>query len=90
MEFWQLRGDLHPKLVPFPLVLLLAGLLLDAVGLIRRGPQFHFAAKILSSAGTFFLLVAFTCGIYAEIWAGHPFSYRLSQAGSHIILTFGV
>lgn len=70
MEFWQLLGDLHPKLVQFPLVLLLAGLLFDAAGLIRRAPQFHFAAKILSSAGTLFLLVAFICGIYAEIWAG--------------------
>ena len=33
----QLLGDLHPKLVHFPLVLLLAGLLFDWTGLIVRG-----------------------------------------------------
>jgi uncharacterized membrane protein len=70
MEFWQLLGNLHPKLVQFPLVLLFVGLLFDAMGLFTRSERFHFAAKILSSIGTFFLLVAFICGIYAEIWAG--------------------
>ncbi|MDP9173636.1 MAG: hypothetical protein M3O30_07195 [Planctomycetota bacterium] len=70
MEFWQLLGNLHPKLVQFPLVLLLVGLLFDAAGLISHSPRCHFAAKILSSLGTFILLVAFICGIYAEIWAG--------------------
>ena len=70
MQFWQFLGDLHPRLVQFPLVLLLAGLLFDAGGLILRIPKLHFAAKILAAAGTFFLLFAFICGIYAEIWAG--------------------
>ncbi len=70
MELWQRLGDLHPKLVQFPLVLLLAGLAFDAVGLGRRDRRFHWAAAILSAAGTVFLLVAFVCGIYAEIWAG--------------------
>ena len=70
MELWQLFGILHPKLVQFPLVLLLAGLLFDAVALARREERFHWAAKILSAAGTVFLLFAFICGIYAEIWAG--------------------
>lgn len=69
MELWQLFGYLHPKLVQFPLVLLLAGLVFDAVGLVRRAERFHWAAKILSAAGTVFLLFAFICGIYAEIWA---------------------
>jgi uncharacterized membrane protein len=72
MELWQLLGDLHPKLVQFPLVLLLSGLLADAVGLIRRrrDDRFHSAAVSLTSAGTVLLLIAFVCGIYAEIWAG--------------------
>ncbi len=70
MQFWQFLGDLHPKLVQFPLVLLLAGLIFDAAGLFSRSPRCHFAAKCLSAAGTFFLLIAFICGIYAEIWAG--------------------
>lgn len=70
MQFWQLLGDLHPKLVQFPLVLLLAGLIFDLFGLISHSPRCHFAAKALSAAGTFFLLIAFICGIYAEVWAG--------------------
>ena len=70
MQFWQLLGDLHPKLVQFPLVLLLAGLIFDGFGLLARSPRCHFAAKALSAAGTFFLLIAFICGIYAEVWAG--------------------
>jgi uncharacterized membrane protein len=70
MQFWQFLGDLHPKLVQFPLVLLLAGLIFDASGLALRSPRLHFAAKLLSAGGTFFLLLAFICGIYAEIWAG--------------------
>ncbi|HSZ56360.1 MAG TPA: DUF2231 domain-containing protein [Tepidisphaeraceae bacterium] len=69
MELWQFFGYLHPKLVQFPLVLLLMGLIFDAVGLLRRSERFHWAAKILSATGTVFLLFAFICGIYAEIWA---------------------
>ncbi|HLK91386.1 MAG TPA: DUF2231 domain-containing protein [Polyangia bacterium] len=70
MDFWQFLGDLHPKLVQFPLVLLLAGLSFDAVGLVARSSRCHFAGRALSVAGVFFLLLAFVCGIYAEIWAG--------------------
>jgi uncharacterized membrane protein len=70
MELWKLLGDLHPKLVQFPLVLLLCGLVFDAIGLVRRSRRFHWAAVILSATGTVFLLLAFICGIYAEIWAG--------------------
>jgi uncharacterized membrane protein len=70
MQYWQILGDLHPRLVQFPLVLLLTGLVFDLAGLIARSPRCHFAAKAISTAGTLFLLVAFICGIYAEIWAG--------------------
>ena len=70
MELWQQLGDLHPKLVQFPLVLLLGGLVFDAIGLTRRDRRFHWAAGLLSGTGTVFLLLAFVCGIYAEIWAG--------------------
>src|SRR5205085_666928 len=66
----QYLGILHPKLVQFPVVLLLAGLGFDAVGWIRRAERFHWAAKVLTCSGTAFLLIAFICGIYAEIWAG--------------------
>ena len=51
-------------------MLLLAGLLFDAFGLIRRDVRWNWAAVMLSGAGTVFLLLAFVCGIYAEIWAG--------------------
>ena len=70
MQFWQILADLHPRLVQFPLVLLLAGLIFDAAGLFTRSPRCHFAAKCISAAGTFSLLFAFICGIYAEVWAG--------------------
>ncbi len=70
MQLWQFLGSLHPKLVHFPLVLLLAGLLFDFVGLLKRSERCHWAGKILSAAGTVSLLVAFVCGIYAEVWAG--------------------
>ncbi len=70
MQFWQFLADLHPKLVQFPLVLLLAGLICDAAGLLARSPAFTKTAKAISLAGTFFLLLAFICGIYAEVWAG--------------------
>jgi uncharacterized membrane protein len=70
MQFWQFLGDLHPRLVQFPLVLLLAGLICDLAGLVFRSPAFTKSAKALSLTGTFFLLLAFICGIYAEVWAG--------------------
>src|ERR1700733_9869235 len=69
MQFWQFLGDLHAKLVQFPLVLLLAGLIFDVTGLGLRSGRMHFAAKLLSAGGAFFPLLAFICGIYAEIWA---------------------
>jgi uncharacterized membrane protein len=43
MELWQFFGYLHPKLVQFPLVLLLVGLIFDAVGLFRRSERFWWA-----------------------------------------------
>jgi uncharacterized membrane protein len=70
MELWQLLGELHPKLVQFPIVLLLAGLLFDAAGLFTRSARAHWAGKILFLTGTVSLLFAFLCGIYAEVWAG--------------------
>jgi uncharacterized membrane protein len=70
MEFSLFLGNLHPKLVPFPVVLLLTGLLLDAAGLIWRSERAHWAAKLLMFLGTATLLLAFICGISAEIWAG--------------------
>ncbi len=70
MDLWKLLGNFHPKLVQFPLVLLLCGLLFDVIGLIRRSGRFHWAALLISASGTVTLLLAFICGIYAEIWAG--------------------
>ncbi len=70
MELWQRLGELHPKLVQFPLVLLLMGLLFDLGGLLGRSRQAHWAGKRLTALGTMGLLFAFICGIYAEIWAG--------------------
>lgn len=70
MEFSLFLGNLHPRLVPFPIVLLLTGLLLDAAGLIWRSERAHWAAKLLMFLGTATMLLAFICGISAEIWAG--------------------
>jgi uncharacterized membrane protein len=70
MDLWHLLGDLHPKLVHFPLVLLLAGLLFDLAGVISKTERAHWAAKALTASGTVTLLFTFICGIYAEIWAG--------------------
>ena len=70
MDLWQFFGDLHPKLVHFPLVLLLAGLLLDLAGLVFHSDRAHWAAKIATAAGTVLLLFTFISGIYAEVWAG--------------------
>ena len=70
MDLWHLLGDLHPKLVHIPLILLLAGLVFDLTGLLARSDRAHWAAKALTCVGTVGLLFAFICGIYAEIWAG--------------------
>lgn len=70
MEFSQILGNLHLRLVPFPVVLLLAALLLDLAGLIWRHEKSHWAGKLLMMAGTVTLLLAFIAGISAEIWAG--------------------
>jgi uncharacterized membrane protein len=82
MELARWLGSLHPNLVQFPLVLLLAGLIFDLLGLIGRKESFHWAAKRLTGAGTVMLLIAFICGIYAEVWAGragipqHPIEWH--------------
>jgi uncharacterized membrane protein len=70
MELWQFLGNWHPKLVQFPLVLLLAGLLLDLAGVLWRSARARWAGLVVTGAGTMGLLFAFICGIYAEIWAG--------------------
>jgi uncharacterized membrane protein len=70
MEISRLLAELHPRLVPFPIVLLLTALLLDGAGLIWRNERAHQTAKWLMAAGTASALLAFICGICAEIWAG--------------------
>ncbi len=70
MEISRWLAELHPRLVPFPIVLLLTALLLDGAGLIWRNERAHQTAKWLMAAGTASLLLAFICGICAEIWAG--------------------
>jgi uncharacterized membrane protein len=70
MEFSQLLAEWHPRLVPFPIVLLLTALLLDGFGVLLRNERAHWAGKWLMLVGTSFLLLAFICGICAEIWAG--------------------
>jgi uncharacterized membrane protein len=70
MEISLWLAELHPRLVPFPIVLLLTALLLDAAGLLWRNERAHHTAKWMMAAGTAFALLAFICGICAEIWAG--------------------
>ncbi len=74
MEISRLLAELHPRLVPFPIVLLLTALLLDGAGLIWRNERAHQTAKWMMAAGTASLLLAFICGICAEIWAGRAVS----------------
>jgi hypothetical protein len=52
MELSQFLAAQHPRLVPFPIVLLLTALVLDAAGLIRRSPRPHWAARLAWLAGT--------------------------------------
>ncbi len=70
MEISRFLAELHLRLVPFPIVLLLTALLLDGFGLACRNMKLHQSAKWLLCAGTVSLLLAFICGICAEIWAG--------------------
>src|SRR5262245_56249193 len=70
MEFSRFMAEQHPRLVAFPIVLLLAAVVLDLVGLIRRNDRAHWAGRLAWLAGTSTLLLAFVCGICAEIWAG--------------------
>lgn len=70
MEFSQILGDWHLRIVPFPIVLLLTALILDSGGLVFRSERALWAGKWLMGLGTVTLLVAFICGICAEIWAG--------------------
>ena len=65
MDLWHLLGDLHPKLVHVPLILLLAGLLFDLAGLVSRSDRCHFAAKILTASGTVTLLLLLTVVLIA-------------------------
>src|SRR5271170_4946604 len=70
MEISRFLAELHLRLVPFPIVLLLTALLLDGLGLACRNEKLNQTAKWLLGAGTVSLLLAFICGICAEIWAG--------------------
>jgi len=70
MEISRFLAELHPRLVPFPIVLLLTALLLDGAGLIWRNERAHQTAKWMMAVGTASALLAFICGICAEIWAG--------------------
>ncbi len=70
MEIPIFLAEQHPRLVAFPIVLLLSALVLDGAGLITRSERAHWAARWAWLAGTASLLVAFVCGICAEVWAG--------------------
>ena len=67
MEISRFLAELHLRLVPFPIVLLLTALLLDGLSLVSRNKNLHQSAKWLLCAGTVSLLLAFICGICAEI-----------------------
>ena len=53
-------------------MLLLSGLVFDAIGLVGRDRRFHWAAALLSGSGTVLLLLAFICGIYARSGPAGP------------------
>lgn len=70
MEIPIFLAEQHPRLVAFPIVLLWSALVLDGAGLLGRNERAHWAARWAWLAGTASLLVAFVCGICAEVWAG--------------------
>ncbi len=70
MEIPIFLAEQHPRLVAFPIVLLLSALVLEGAGLVARSERAHWAARWAWLAGTASLLVAFVCGICAEVWAG--------------------
>ncbi|MEW6056399.1 MAG: DUF2231 domain-containing protein [Bdellovibrionota bacterium] len=70
MQISEFLGSLHPRLIPFPIALILASLFFDVFGLMKRNEKACWSGRILMLAGTVTLLFAFICGILAEIWAG--------------------
>ena len=69
MELERFFGFLHPALVHFPLVLLLASVGLEAIGFFRREPRYAWAAQAALLVGVATMLVAFVAGNFAELWA---------------------
>ncbi len=69
MELGRLFGFLHPALIHFPLVLLLAAFCLELVGFVRRDGRVAGAARLTLIVGAVATLFAFVCGNFAEIWA---------------------
>ena len=69
MELGRFIGFLHPMMVHFPLVLLLASAALEAVGFVRQERRYTWAAQVLLLVGIASLLVAFVAGNFAELWA---------------------
>ena len=69
MELGRFFGFLHPALVHFPLVLLLASVALEAIGFFRREPRYAWAAQMALLVGVALMLVAFVAGNFAELWA---------------------
>src|SRR5213596_2777419 len=72
MEMWQFLGEWHPKLVQFPLVLLLAGLLFDLAGVVRtgRGAARAGGAGVVGTGGPGGYVFGFICEFYAGIGGG--------------------
>src|SRR5262249_5061243 len=70
MEFSQWLAWLHPRLVAFPIVLLFLALVVDGAALLWWLERLLDTGKCLMVSGTVTLLLAFICGICAQIWAG--------------------
>lgn len=62
-------GSLHPILIHFPIVLLLAAVAIEAVAFFDDDPRLRWAGRLALLFGMVSTLFAFVCGNFAEIWA---------------------
>lgn len=69
MEIARALGAAHPLLVHFPIVLLLLSVVLDVMGWQKKDPNLALCGYWLMLLGTGGALVAFVCGILAELSA---------------------
>ncbi|MCE7869310.1 DUF2231 domain-containing protein [bacterium CPR1] len=69
MQLSQLMASLHPVMVHFPIALLFAAVVMDLVAFWRKDERLAYAAMINLIAGTVGIMLSFTTGNMAIVWA---------------------